>query len=151
MLGIQAMKGVEIGLGFEASGMRGSDVHDEIERQSENRLSGGYRRRRNNAGGLEGGTTTGEPLVVRVAMKPLSSLTRPLDSVDVKTGLPAKAERERSDVCAVPAAGVVGEAMLALVLADAVCEKFGGDTLPDMKAAWDAYIKRINTAAFGDA
>lgn len=150
MLGIQAMKGVEIGLGFRAAAMRGSAVHDEIERLTDNRLSGGYRRRRNNAGGLEGGTTTGEPLVVRVAMKPLSSLTRPLDSVDISTGLPAKAERERSDVCAVPAAGVVGEAMLALVLADAIREKFGGDTLLDMTVAWDAYLERINAAAPGD-
>ena len=150
MLGIQAMKGVEIGLGFRAASLRGSEVHDQIERRVERRESGGYHRRRNNAGGLEGGTTTGEPLVVRVAMKPLSSLTRPLDSVNVQTGQPAKAERERSDVCAVPAAGVVGEAMLALVLADAVREKFGGDTLGDMRAAWEAYLARINSAAFED-
>lgn len=150
MLGIQAMKGVEIGLGFRAASLRGSDVHDEIERRVKRRESGGYHRRRNNAGGLEGGTTTGEPLVVRVAMKPLSSLTRPLDSVNVKTGRPAKAERERSDVCAVPAAGVVGEAMLALVLADAVREKFGGDTLGDVREAWEAYLARINSVAFDD-
>jgi len=151
MLGIQAMKGVEIGLGFQAAELRGSDVHDEIERNPEQRMTGGYSRRRNNAGGLEGGVTTGEPLVVRVAMKPLSSLTRPLDSVNVRTGQPAKAERERSDVCAVPAAGVVGEAMLALVLADAMREKFGGDTLGDMKTAWESYLKRANTAEFDDA
>ncbi|MFQ5529410.1 MAG: chorismate synthase [Gemmatimonadota bacterium] len=150
MLGIQAMKGVEIGLGFRVAELRGSDVHDEIERQADLLLSGGYRRRRNNAGGLEGGTTTGEPLVVRVAMKPLSSLTRPLDSVNVQTGRPAKAERERSDVCAVPAAGVVGEAMLALVLADAMREKFGGDTLGDMREAWDSYLARINATALAD-
>jgi chorismate synthase len=150
MLGIQAMKGVEIGLGFRAAELRGSEVHDEIEREPTRRMTGGYGRRRNNAGGLEGGITTGEPLVVRVAMKPLSSLTRPLDSVDVRTGQPAKAERERSDVCAVPAAGVVGEAMLALVLADALCEKFGGDTLNDMKVAWESYLSRVNSAEFGD-
>jgi len=150
MLGIQAMKGVEIGLGFQAATLRGSDVHDEIEREPTRRMTGGYGRRRNNAGGLEGGITTGEPLVVRVAMKPLSSLTRPLDSVDVRTGQPAKAERERSDLCAVPAAGVVGEAMLALVLADAMCEKFGGDTLNDMKVAWESYLSRVNSAEFGD-
>lgn len=150
MLGIQAMKGVEIGLGFRAAELRGSDVHDEIEREPARRMTGGYGRRRNNAGGLEGGVTTGEPLVVRVAMKPLSSLTRPLDSVNVRTGQPAKAERERSDVCAVPAAGVVGEAMLALVLADALREKFGGDTLNDMRAAWKAYLDRVNSVEFGD-
>lgn len=150
MLGIQAMKGVEIGLGFRAAALKGSEVHDEIERRAERRESGGYHRRRNNAGGLEGGTTTGEPIVVRVAMKPLSSLTRPLDSVNVQTGRPAKAERERSDVCAVPAAGVVGEAMLALVLADAMREKFGGDTLSDMRASWETYLARINSAAFED-
>ncbi len=150
MLGIQAIKGVEIGLGFRAAALTGSDVHDEIERRAERRGSGGYHRRRNNAGGLEGGTTTGEPVVVRVAMKPLSSLTRPLDSVNVQTGRPAKAERERSDVCAVPAAGVVGEAMLALVLADAMREKFGGDALSDMRASWEAYLARINSAEFED-
>jgi len=151
MLGIQAMKGVEIGLGFQSAELCGSDVHDEIERESGRRLTGGYARRRNNAGGLEGGITTGEPLIVRVAMKPLSSLTRPLDSVNVRTGLPAKAELERSDVCAVPAAGVVGEAMLALVLADALREKFGGDTLKDMRVAWTSYLDRVNTAEFGGA
>jgi len=150
MMGIQAMKGVEIGLGFRAAELRGSDVHDEIEADAARRLSGGYRRRRNSAGGLEGGTTTGEPLVVRVAMKPLSSLRRPLDSVNVKTGKPARAVRERSDICAVPAAGVIGEAMLALVLADAVLEKFGGDTLGDLRAACDAYLDRVNEAAFGE-
>lgn len=151
MLGIQAMKGVEIGLGFRAAELRGSDVHDEIEREPANRLTGGYRRRRNSAGGLEGGITTGEPLVVRIAMKPLSSLTRPLDSVNVRTGRAAKAEQERSDVCAVPAAGVVGEAMLALVLADAMREKFGGDTLLDMRKAWESYIDRVNSVDFSDA
>lgn len=148
MMGIQAMKGVEIGLGFRAAGLRGSEVHDEIDRDPERRAAGGYRRRRNSAGGVEGGTTTGEPLVVRVAMKPLSSLRRPLDSVDTKTGEPAKAVRERSDVCAVPAAGVIGEAMLAIVLADAALEKFGGDTLDDLLAARDAYMGRINDVEF---
>lgn len=144
MMSIQAMKGVEIGLGFRAAELRGSEVHDEIEADASRSTTGGYRRRRNHAGGLEGGTTTGEPLVVRVAMKPLSSLRRPLDSVDVRTGEAASAVRERSDVCAVPAAGVIGEAMLALVLADAALEKFGGDTLGDLVAARDAYVRRIN-------
>lgn len=148
MMGIQAMKGVEIGLGFRAAELRGSEVHDEIDGDPSRRAAGGYRRRRNSAGGLEGGTTTGEPLVVRVGMKPLSSLRRPLDSVNVRTGEPAKAVRERSDVCAVPAAAVIGEAMLAIVLADAMREKFGGDTLKDIRVGRDAYLERVNEAAF---
>ena len=151
MMGIQAMKGVEIGMGFRAAARRGSDVHDEIETDPGRRSTGGYRRRRNNAGGLEGGTTTGEPLVVRVAMKPLSSLRRPLDSVDLRTGEPAEAQRERSDICAVPAAAVIGEAMLAVVLADAALEKFGGDCLADVLAARDGYLARINDASRGGA
>jgi chorismate synthase len=137
------MKGVEIGLGFASAARRGSDVHDEIEADESRPLAGGYRRRRNNAGGLEGGTTTGEPLVVRVAMKPLSSLRRPLDSVDVRTGEPARAVRERSDICAVPAAAVIGEAMLAIVLADAWREKFGGDALVDVRGAYESYLERL--------
>lgn len=140
LMSIPAMKGVEIGMGFRAAEVRGSEVHDEIERDPERRRAGGYRRRRNNAGGTEGGITTGEPLVARVAMKPLSSLRRPLDSVDVRTGEAAKAVKERSDVCAVPAAGVVGEAMVALILADALREKLGGDSLGEMRDALDAYL-----------
>jgi len=145
LMSIHAMKGVEIGLGFGVAGLRGSDVHDEIDRDDARRLSGGYARRRNHAGGLEGGMTTGEPLVCRVAMKPLSSLRRPLDSVNVETGEPAKAIRERSDVCAVPAAGVVGEAMVALVLADAWLEKFGGDSIGDVRRSFEAYLGRIGS------
>lgn len=141
-LSIQAMKGVEIGLGFEAARRRGSQVHDEIERDPARRLSGGYRRLRNHAGGLEGGITTGEPLVLRVAMKPLSTLMRPLKSVDVRTGAAAEAVRERSDVTAVPAAATVGEAMVALVLADAFREKFGGDALAEMRANYESYLER---------
>lgn len=148
LMSIQAMKGVEVGMGFHAASLRGSAVHDEIERDPARRHTGGYRRRRNNAGGTEGGMSTGEPLVVRVAMKPLSSLRRPLDSVDLKTGEPAKAVRERSDVCAVPAAGVVGEAMVLLVLADAMREKFGGDSLAEMRANYLAYLERINARTF---
>jgi chorismate synthase len=144
LMSIHAMKGVEIGMGFAAAAARGSDVHDEIEPDAGRTRTGGYRRRRHNAGGLEGGISTGDPLVARVAMKPLSSLRRPLDSVDVRTGRPAKAIRERSDVCAVPAAGIVGEAMLALVLADAMCEKFGGDSLGEMRDNYEAYLRRIN-------
>ena len=146
MMSIHAMKGVEIGMGFEAARHRGSEVHDEIERDPAARGSGGYRRRRNNAGGLEGGMTTGGDIVARVAMKPLSSLRRPLDSVDTRTGAPAKAVLERSDVCAVPAAGIVGEAMLALVLADAWIEKFGGDSLAEMRSNVERYLARIGEA-----
>ncbi len=143
LMSIQAMKGVEIGLGFEAASRRGSQVHDEIERDPGRRATGGYRRKTNRAGGLEGGMTNGEPLVVRVAMKPLSTLMRPLKSVDLETGRPAAAVRERSDVTAVPAAGVVGEAMVCLVLADAMREKFGGDSLVEMRANFEAYLDRL--------
>lgn len=143
LMSIQAMKGVEIGAGFLAARSAGSEIHDEIEPDRSRILSGGYRRRRNNAGGLEGGMTTGEPLVIRAAMKPLSTLMRPLDSVDVRSGEPARAERERSDVCAVPAAAVVGEAMVALVLLDAMRQKFGGDSLREMRANYDAFIERL--------
>ncbi|WP_420633620.1 chorismate synthase [Candidatus Palauibacter sp.] len=149
LMSIHAMKGVEIGMGFEAARTRGSDVHDEIDRDPARPESGGYRRRRNNAGGLEGGMTTGGDIVARVAMKPLSSLRRPLDSVNTRTGEPAKAIRERSDVCAVPAAGVVGEAMMALVLADAWIEKFAGDTLSDMKDSVESYLARIGDGGRG--
>jgi len=149
LMSIQAMKGVEIGLGFEAAARRGSAVHDEITADPDRRRSGGFRRSGNAAGGLEGGTTTGEPLVVRVAMKPLSSLTRPLGSVDVRTGAPADAVRERSDVCAVPAAAVVGEAMVALVLADAVLEKFGGDSLAETRIHLESYLERASRRARG--
>jgi chorismate synthase len=147
LMSIQAMKGVEIGLGFEAARRRGSSVHDEIVADPTLERTGGFFRTGNHAGGLEGGTTTGEPLVARVAMKPLSSLTRPLTSVDVRTGEAAGAVRERSDVCAVPAAAVVGEAMVALVLADAMFEKFGGDSLGETRANLEAYLRRAGERA----
>jgi chorismate synthase len=147
LMSIQAMKGVEIGLGFEAARRRGSSVHDEIVADPTLERTGGFHRTGNHAGGLEGGTTTGEPLVARVAMKPLSSLTRPLTSVDVRTGEAAGAVRERSDVCAVPAAAVVGEAMVALVLADAMVEKFGGDSLGETRANLEAYLRRAGERA----
>lgn len=147
LMSIQAMKGVEIGLGFEAARRRGSSVHDEIVADPSLERTGGFHRTGNHAGGLEGGTTTGEPLVAKVAMKPLSSLTRPLTSVDVRTGEAAGAVRERSDVCAVPAAAVVGEAMLALVLADAMVEKFGGDSLGETRANLEAYLRRAGERA----
>ena len=149
LMSIQAMKGVEIGMGFRAAALRGSQVHDEIERDPSVVRSGGYRRSRNNAGGVEGGMSTGEPLVVRVAMKPLSSLAKPLRSVDLTTGDRADAIRERSDVAALAAAGVVGEAMVALVLADAVLEKFGGDSMAELTRAFEAYLADLARRAAG--
>jgi chorismate synthase len=143
MMSIQAMKGVEIGLGFEAARRRGSAVHDEIERDPALRSTGGYRRTRNNAGGLEGGITTGAPLIVRVAMKPLSSLMQPLKSVDIRTGDTGNAIRERSDVVALAAAGVVGEAMLAIVIANAVLEKFGGDSMTELLRNVESYLDQL--------
>ncbi|MEJ2503698.1 MAG: chorismate synthase [Gemmatimonadota bacterium] len=141
LMSIPAMKGVEIGLGFEAARRRGSAVHDEIEHDPDwsIRRTGGYKRLSNNAGGLEGGITTGAPLTVRVAMKPLSSLMKPLRSVDLRSKARADAIRERSDVAALAAAGVVGEAMVAIVLADAVLEKFGGDSLAELLRNLDGY------------
>jgi chorismate synthase len=142
-MSIQAMKGVEIGMGFEACRLPGSQVHDEIEADAQRRLAGGFRRRTNRAGGLEGGMTNGEPLTLRVGMKPLSTLMKPLMSVDVESREAAAAVRERSDVTAVPAAGIVGEAMVAIVLADAMIEKFGGDSLQDMLASFASYLDRL--------
>jgi chorismate synthase len=139
LMSIHAMKGVAIGDGFELAGRVGSQAHDEIFWDDEQ----GYFRRTNRAGGLEGGMTTGEPLVVQVAMKPLPTLTKPLQSVDTETKQPAEALRERTDSCTVPAAGVVGEAMAALVLAGAYREKFGGDGIEDVQAAVAAYRQRI--------
>ncbi|NJD11721.1 MAG: chorismate synthase [Gemmatimonadetes bacterium] len=146
LMSIQAMKGVEIGLGFEAAARPGSAVHDEIEATSDAGLSdrsGGFRRNHNHAGGLEGGMTTGAPLVVRVAMKPLSTLMKPLRSVDLRTGEAAVAVRERSDVVALPAAAVVGEAMMAIVLADAVLEKFGGDSMLELQRNFASYLAQL--------
>jgi chorismate synthase len=139
ILSIQAIKAVAIGDGIEVAGLPGSEAHDEIFYDAES----GYRRETNRAGGLEGGMTTGEPLVVRGAMKPLPTLTKPLRSVDIATHEPAQALRERTDSCTVPAAGVVGEAMVAFVLADAYRRKFGGDHIDDVRAAVDAYRRRI--------
>ena len=139
ILSIQAIKGVSIGAGFEVAGVPGSEAHDEIFYDEQR----GYFRATNRAGGLEGGMTTGAPLVVRAAMKPLPTLTKPLRSVDISTGAPAEALRERTDSCTVPAAGVVGEAMVAFVLADAYRRKFGGDHLDDARAAVAAYRERI--------
>jgi chorismate synthase len=134
------VKGVEIGMGFEAARVRGSAVHDEIAMAPGRTRAGNVRRTTNRAGGLEGGMTTGEPLVVRVAMKPISTLMRPLETVELATGARAAAVAERSDVTAVPAMGVIAEAMLAVVVADAFLEKFGGDSLGEVRRNYDAYL-----------
>jgi len=136
---IQAVKGASIGDGFAIAGLPGSEAHDEIFFSEER----GYYRETNRAGGLEGGMTTGEPLIVRGAMKPLPTLTKPLRSVDTATHEPAQALRERTDSCTVPAAGVVGEAMVAFVLAEAYRSKFGGDHIDDVLEAVRAYEDRI--------
>jgi chorismate synthase len=138
-LSIQAVKGVSIGDGFGLAAVPGSQAHDEIFWSAEH----GYYRETNRAGGLEGGMTTGQPLIVRVAMKPLPTLTKPLRSVDIATHEPGEALRERTDSCTVPAAGVVGEAMVAFVLADAYRQKFGGDHIDDVRDALRAYGERI--------
>ncbi len=139
IMSIQAMKGVAIGDGFELAGRVGSQAHDEIFWSEER----GFYRETNRAGGVEGGMTTGDPLIVSAAMKPLPTLTKPLRSVDIATKEPAQALRERTDSCTVPAAGVVGEAMVAIVLASAYRDKFGGDHLNDALAALRAYEERI--------
>jgi len=143
MLSIPAVKGVEIGMGFEAARRTGAEVHDEIEMAPGQTRSGHVRRRSNRAGGLEGGMTTGEPLVVRVAMKPISTLMRPLGTIDTTTRAPAAAVAERSDVTAVPAMGVIAEAMVAFVAAHALLEKFGGDSLGEVRRNFDAYLAHV--------
>jgi chorismate synthase len=165
VMSIQAIKGVEIGLGFEAARRPGSYVHDAIyfdrERADRSEASntgeaagapyleghgpaGGFYRTTNDAGGLEGGITNGEPLIVRAAMKPIATLRQPLPSVDFESKEPFEAAHERSDVCAVPAAAVVGEAAVAFVLAQAFLQKFGGDHLDDLRAAYQAYLNYLN-------
>jgi chorismate synthase len=159
LMSIPAVKGVEIGMGFEAARRLGSEVHDPIERgEAGKRVSGkgrsagrapdpraGFRRPTNNAGGLEGGITTGEPVVVKVAMKPISTLMSPLPTVDLASGQPAKAVSERSDVTAVPAMGVIAEAVVGLVLADAMLEKFGGDSLSEMRRNYTGYVAALGS------
>ncbi|PYP43149.1 MAG: chorismate synthase [Gemmatimonadetes bacterium] len=135
LMSIPAVKGVELGLGFEAARRKGSEVHDEI--------LPGLARATNRAGGTEGGMTTGGPLVARVAMKPISTLMAPLRTVDLKTGGAAQAQSERSDVTAVPAMGVIAEAMLALVLAQALLEKFGGDALSETRRNFEGYVAQV--------
>ena len=145
LMSLPAVKAVGVGLGAEAARLRGSEVHDVVVPGSSAppRLGGPARRVTNRAGGLEGGMTTGEPLVVRVAMKPLSTLMAPLATVDLSTGEAAAAETERSDVTAVPALGVIAEAVVALVLADALIEKFGGDSLGELRRNLDGYLAAL--------
>jgi chorismate synthase len=151
LMSIPAVKAVEIGLGVEAARRPGSAVHDPIDPASNEvppsagDTRAGFSRRTNNAGGLEGGITTGEPVVIRVAMKPISTLMSPLPTVDLATGQPANAQSERSDVTAVPAMGVIAEALTAFVLADAMLEKFGGDSLGEMRRNYDGYLAALGT------
>ena len=147
LMSIPAVKGVEIGLGMEAARRPGSQVHDAIladDQRASSPTRGGFRRATNNAGGLEGGMTTGEPLVVRVGMKPISTLMSPLKTVDLASGAEARAQSERSDVTAVPAMGVIAEGLVALVLADAMMEKFGGDSLSEMRRNCDGYLRSLD-------
>jgi chorismate synthase len=145
LMSIPAVKGVGIGLGFGAAAVPGSRAHDEILRAApgEAAKAGGFARPTNRAGGLEGGITNGEPLVVRIAKKPIATLMSPLRSVHLDTGEAAQAQSERSDTTAVPAAAVIGEAMVALVLADAYLEKFGGDSLEELRRNVDGYLARL--------
>jgi chorismate synthase len=160
LMAIPAVKAVEVGLGVEAARRPGSAVHDPIDPMEGERANGrtgetapprpgdtrgGFRRRTNNAGGLEGGITTGEPLVVRLSMKPISTLMSPLPTVDLTSGQPANAQSERSDVTAVPALGVIAEAVVALVLADAMVEKFGGDSLAEMRRNYQGYLSALGS------
>lgn len=138
LMGIQSVKGVEIGDGFEEARRRGTQAHDEMVR-----VDGGVDRLTNRAGGLEGGMTNGQPLVVRAAMKPISTVPRALKTVDMESGAAATAIHQRSDVCAVPAGGVVAETMVALTLARAVTEKFGGDSLTELRRNVDGYLAQV--------
>jgi len=140
VMGIQAIKGVEIGDGFQTATRRGSVAHDEIEKNENGKIV----RRTDRAGGTEGGMSNGEILRVRAAMKPISTVPKALDTIDVATGEAAKAINQRSDVCAVPAAGVVAEAMVALILAEAVLEKFGGDSVVETKRNYESYMAHLN-------
>jgi chorismate synthase len=139
LLSLQAVKGVEVGLGFATARIPGSQVHDEIDFAPQS----GFLRRSNNSGGTEGGMSTGEPLWVRVAFKPLSTLMRPLRSVDINTKEAVEATIERSDVCAIPAAAVIAESVVAFVLAQAFLEKFGGDSLVEIRRNYDGYMEQV--------
>ncbi|MFC1713139.1 chorismate synthase [Candidatus Poribacteria bacterium] len=140
VMGIPAIKAVEIGLGFEVARRRGSQAHDEIYYEA----GRGFYRKTNNAGGTEGGISNGEPIIVRAAMKPIPTLSQPLDSVDFISKEPFKASKERSDACAVPAAGVVGEAVVAIEIANALLEKFGGDSIEELKRNYESYMDYVS-------
>ena len=144
IMSIPAVKAVEIGLGVESARRRGSDVHDEIDADERNVKAGRVRRRTNRAGGMEGGISNGERIVVRASMKPISTLMRPLGTIEMKTREPAQAVAERSDVTAVPAMGVIAEAMTAFVVAQAMLEKFGGDSLSETRRNYDSYISSLS-------
>ncbi|MFA7403741.1 MAG: chorismate synthase [Pelobacteraceae bacterium] len=139
LMSVQAIKGVEVGIGFDAARRPGSRVHDEIYYQN------GYRRNSNNAGGIEGGMSNGEPIVVRAAMKPIPTLYSPLRSVDIRTHEPFEATVERSDTCAVPAALVVAEAVVAIEIANALLEKFGGDSIIEIRRNLESYLEQIRS------
>ncbi len=144
VMSIQAIKGVEIGLGFEMGKRSGVEVMDEIFYEAKSkRQEAGFCRKTNNAGGIEGGMTNGMPIILKAAMKPIPTLRKPLRSVDIVTKGPIKAAYERSDICAVPAAAVVGEAMSALTIADAFLEKFGGDNMAEVKCNYESYIEYV--------
>jgi chorismate synthase len=139
LMSLQAVKGVEVGLGFATARVPGSQVHDEIAFDS----TKGFLRHSNNSGGIEGGMSTGEPLRVRVAFKPLSTLMRPLQSIDLRTKEPVEATIERSDVCAIPAAAVIAESVVAFVIAQAFLEKFGGDSLTEIRRNYEGYMEQV--------
>ncbi len=144
VMSINAMKGVEFGMGFGLAARRSSEVQDEIVLEN-----GRIARASNRLGGLEGGMTNGEPVIVAAAMKPISTIAKALRTVDVSTGEPARAFKERADSCAVPAAAVIGESMVAVVLAEALLEKFGSDNMTDIRAAYDAYTRRVGATGRG--
>jgi chorismate synthase len=143
-MSIPAVKAVEIGLGIESARRQGSDVHDEIDADERNVKAGRVRRRTNRAGGMEGGISNGEQIIVRAAMKPISTLMRPLGTIEMKTREPAQAVAERSDVTAVPAMGVIAEAMTAFVVAQAFLEKFGGDSLGETRRNYQGYLAALS-------
>ena len=144
LMSIPAVKAVEIGLGVECARRKGSDVHDEIDPDEANVKAGRVRRRTNRAGGMEGGISNGEQIVLRASMKPISTLMRPLGTIEMKTREPARAVAERSDVTAVPAMGVIAEAMTAFVVAQALLEKFGGDSLTETRRNYENYISSLS-------
>lgn len=142
LMSIPSVKGVEVGLGFRCARKRGSQVHDQIYRNPrERKTAKGYYRKTNNAGGIEGGMSNGEPLVLRVAGKPISTLNQPLNTVDVRTGKPAVAMVERTDICVVPALAVVCEAVVAIVLAEAFLEKFGADNIEEIRRNYESWLE----------